>query len=77
MQETILTILEELTGTDEVKNNLKLELFEEGLLDSLGMVQLLVELEGQMGVSIPVSEVVREEWGTPEKIIQQVERFAS
>lgn len=76
MQDQLLSILEDLTGTDEVKKNLNLDLFEEGLLDSLGMVQLLVEIEGQLGISVPVSEVVREEWDTPEKIIKKVEAFA-
>lgn len=76
MKEEILVILEDLTGTDEVRNDLELDLFEEGLLDSLGMVQLLVELEGQLGVSVPVSEVQREEWNTPNKIIKQVETLA-
>lgn len=72
MEETILTILEDLTGTDEVKNNLDIELFDEGLLDSMGTVQLLVELDGQLGVNIPVSEFERDEWSTPNKIIAKV-----
>ena len=66
MEEKILAILEEVTGTDEVSNNLDLDLFSEGLLDSLGSVQLLVELEGQLG---------RDAWATPRKIIQQVPLF--
>ncbi|EOT40351.1 D-alanine--poly(phosphoribitol) ligase subunit DltC [Enterococcus columbae] len=72
MQETILTILEDLTGTDEVRNNLDLELFDEGLLDSMGTVQLLVELSGQLGAEVPVSDFEREEWSTPNKIIAKV-----
>ncbi|WP_106396196.1 D-alanine--poly(phosphoribitol) ligase subunit DltC [Enterococcus timonensis] len=76
IQETVLNILADLTGTDEVKENLDLALFDEGLLDSLGMVQLLVEIEGQLSVSVPVSEVERESWGTPKKIISQVEALS-
>lgn len=71
-QETILDILEDLTGTDEVKDNLAVDLFEEGLLDSLGTVQLLVEIEGQLGVTVPVSEFERDEWATPQKIVDKV-----
>ncbi|MBP1044360.1 D-alanine--poly(phosphoribitol) ligase subunit DltC [Vagococcus sp. BWB3-3] len=71
-QETILTILEELTGSEEVKDNLNVDLFEEGLLDSLGTVQLLVEIEGQLGVTVPVSEFERDEWATPQKIVDKV-----
>ncbi|MDF0479611.1 D-alanine--poly(phosphoribitol) ligase subunit DltC [Vagococcus sp. PNs007] len=72
LQETVLDILEELTGTEEVKDNLELDLFEEGLLDSLGTVQLLVEIEGQCGVTIPVADFERDEWATPQKIINKV-----
>lgn len=76
-KETVLDILSELTGMPEVTTNLDLDLFAEGLLDSLGMVQLLVELEGQLGISVPVSEVEREEWNTPQKILQQVALFSA
>lgn len=72
MEETILDILEEITGTDEVKENPEVNLFDEGLMDSLATVQLLVEIEGQLGVQVPVSEFDREQWNTPNKIIAQV-----
>lgn len=71
-EELVLDILEEITGTDEVKENKEVDLFDEGLMDSLATVQLLVEIEGQLGVQVPVSEFDREEWNTPNKVIQQV-----
>lgn len=73
IQETVLNILEDITGTDEVVNNQDIQLFEEGLLDSLATVQLLVEIEGQLGIQVPVSDFDREVCGTPKQIIQQVE----
>ncbi|MFR8961593.1 MAG: D-alanine--poly(phosphoribitol) ligase subunit DltC, partial [Enterococcus faecalis] len=63
IQETVLNILEDITGTDEVVNNQDIQLFEEGLLDSLATVQLLVEIEGQLGIQVPVSDFDREVWG--------------
>ena len=69
IQETVLNILEDITGTDEVVNNQDIQLFEEGLLDSLATVQLLVEIEGQLGIPVPVSDFDREVWGTPKPII--------
>ena len=59
IQETVLNILEDITGTDEVVNNQDIQLFEEGLLDSLATVQLLVEIEGQLGIQVPVSDFDR------------------
>ena len=75
MEEQILSILEEITGTDEVKENRDIDLFGEGLFDSLASVQLLVELEGQLDVQVPVSEFDRDNWGTPNKIIAQVQEL--
>lgn len=72
IEETVLAILEEITGTDEVKENREVDLFEEGLMDSLATVQLLVEIEGQLGVQVPVSEFDRNQWNTPNKVIEQV-----
>ncbi|MGY3765877.1 D-alanine--poly(phosphoribitol) ligase subunit DltC [Vagococcus vulneris] len=70
-KETILSILEDLTGED-LSNQLDLDLYDEGILDSMGTVQMLVEIDGQLGVTVPVSEYEREEWGTPQQIIDKV-----
>lgn len=72
-KDTVLDILEEITGTDEVREDLFADLFEEGLMDSLATVQLLVELQGQLDIQVPVSEFDRTKWNTPEKIIKNVE----
>ena len=53
-----------------------MNLFEEDLLDSLSFVELLVELEDNLGVVISPSEVTREVMDTPEKIIALVEAKA-
>lgn len=71
----LLDILEDLTGSDEARENMDVALFDEGLLDSLGTVQLLIEIEGTMGISVPVSEFDRTEWATPNLILQQLENM--
>lgn len=48
-------------------------LFETGLLDSMGTVQLLLQLQTELGIMAPVSEFERSEWDTPNKIIAKVE----
>ena len=73
MKDTVLGILEDLTGSDEVSKDLDVNLFETGLLDSMATVQLLLELQAQCGIDVPVSEVERSEWDTPNKIIAKVE----
>lgn len=69
----VLGILEDLTGSDEVSKDLDVNLFETGLLDSMATVQLLLELQAQCGIDVPVSEFERSEWDTPNKIIAKVE----
>lgn len=62
MEDTLFSILEDITGTEEVRENPEVDLFEEGLMDSLATVQLLVEIEGQLDVQVPVSEFDRAQW---------------
>ena len=73
MKDQILDILADITGSDEVKKDLDVNIFETGLLDSMGTVQLLLEFQNQLGVDVPVSEIDRSEWDTPNKIIAKVE----
>ncbi|MBC1424488.1 D-alanine--poly(phosphoribitol) ligase subunit DltC [Listeria seeligeri] len=72
-RENVLEILEEITETEEVKQNPNIKLFDEGLLDSMATVQLLIEIEEKLEITVPVSEFDREEWATPEMIITQLE----
>ncbi|WP_367297897.1 D-alanine--poly(phosphoribitol) ligase subunit DltC [Loigolactobacillus coryniformis] len=75
IQTTVLTILTDLTGTDFTQN-LDVDLFADGLLDSMGTVQLLLELQDQLAIAVPVSEFERTQWNTPNKIIAQVEELS-
>ena len=54
-------------GADAGEITPETELFEEGLLDSFGLVELLVRLE-QFGKTLDVAELTREEISTPAKI---------
>ncbi|MBV8716447.1 MAG: D-alanine--poly(phosphoribitol) ligase subunit DltC [Chloroflexi bacterium] len=71
--EHVLAALERITRTEEVRRNLDLELFELDLLDSLGVVELLVLLADRLGVEVSPAEFDREEWATPRKILAFVE----
>ena len=73
MKDTVLDILVDLTGSEEVKQDLDINLFDNGLLDSMGTVQMLLELDNQCDIQVPVSEFERSEWDTPNKIIAKVE----
>ena len=72
MKEKILDILVELCEDDEVRNNLDMDLFEEGLLDSLAFAELLFEVEESFGVIIAPSEIERSDINTANKIISLI-----
>lgn len=71
-KEAVLDILNELTGED-LSGQMDDNLFDTGLLDSMATVQLLLELQEKTGITAPVSEFNRDEWSTPNKIIEKVE----
>ncbi|MBZ4654445.1 MAG: D-alanine--poly(phosphoribitol) ligase subunit 2 [Bacillota bacterium] len=73
MREKILDILCQVCGSEEIRENPDVELYETGLLDSFGTVQLLVAIEEELHMAIPISEIDREMWATPHKIIKFIE----
>ncbi|GEP23959.1 MAG: D-alanine--poly(phosphoribitol) ligase subunit DltC [Lentilactobacillus diolivorans] len=72
VKETVLSILKDLTGED-FSTKLDENLYDSALLDSMGTVQLLLDLQDKLGVEAPISEFNRSEWDTPAKIIAKVE----
>ncbi|AFM42272.1 D-alanine--poly(phosphoribitol) ligase, subunit 2 [Desulfosporosinus acidiphilus SJ4] len=70
---TILSALSEICGTDKVMSSPDLDLFVTGLLDSFGLVELMLAIHEQLDMEIAPTEVDREMWSTPNKIIQYLE----
>ena len=66
-------MLVEISGTEEVRKNPDLALFDTQVLDSMRIVELIVMLDEQCGVSISPAEFDRESWATPAKFVQDVE----
>jgi D-alanine--poly(phosphoribitol) ligase subunit 2 len=69
VSEIILNELEKVTGTDQVSRDLNLDLFGEKVLDSFGTVELIVALSQAFDIEIPPSQIDRDLWATPQKII--------
>ncbi len=70
IDETVLKELEKITGTDEVRKNLDLDLFGEKVLDSLGTVELILALSEDLSIEVTPGQIDRELWATPRKIIE-------
>ncbi len=69
----VLNILEQVTGTDQVRRNPDLALFDLDILDSLGTVELIVALSEKFGVEISPAEIERQQWASPRKIVAYME----
>jgi D-alanine--poly(phosphoribitol) ligase subunit 2 len=69
----VLDELAKITETEDVRQNLDLALFDEGILDSLGMVELIVALGEIFNLDISPAQVDRKMWVTPRKIIADIE----
>ena len=70
----ILDVLANVTQTDEVRTQPDLALYDLQVLDSMMTVQLIVELEQQIGVAVAIAEFDREAWATPRKLVEDVQR---
>ena len=73
IREQILEMLEEICADEVVKEDLDINLKEEGLMDSLAFVEMLVRIEENFGLSIAPTEVTYAEIDTPNKVISYIE----
>ena len=69
IKEQVLEMLEEICEDEVVREDLDINMKEEGLMDSLAFVEMLVKIEEIFGLSIAPTEVTYEEIDTPNKVI--------
>ena len=67
----VIEIIDELFMED-VSDMMDEDLFDAGVLDSMGTVELIVELENRFDIRVPVSEFGRDDWNTATKIVEGV-----
>ncbi|MGP1512917.1 D-alanine--poly(phosphoribitol) ligase subunit DltC [Gemella taiwanensis] len=73
IKEQVLDMLEEICEDEVVREDLDINMKEEGLMDSLAFVEMLVKIEEIFGLSIAPTEVTYEEIDTPNKVIAYIE----
>lgn len=69
MRDKVIKILEDVCETDEIRDNPDVDLFEAGLLDSLGTVSLLLEIESVFGLVLEPTDVDRSEISSVNSIV--------
>ena len=67
----VIEIIEE-PFMEDVSDMMDEDLFDAGVLDSMGTVELIVELENRFDIRVPVSEFGRDDWNTANKIVEGV-----
>ena len=73
IKEQVLAMLEEICEDDVVREDLDINMKEEGLMDSLAFVEMLVRIEEIFGLSVAPTEVTYEEIDTPNTVITYIE----
>lgn len=71
IQATVIELIDNLFMED-ISDMMDEDLFDAGVLDSMGTVELVIELESKFNIKIPVSDMGRDDWNTGNKIVQGV-----
>lgn len=69
MEDKILDLLAKITEVEEIKEDRNLNLFDDGILDSLSLIELLLALEEEFGLKLEPTEIDREDIETPNKLL--------
>jgi D-alanine--poly(phosphoribitol) ligase subunit 2 len=68
MKEKVLEIFIEVIGNDEIAEDLDLNLFDAGLLDSLAIIEVLLKIEEKLGIKLQPTDLEREDMSTVNKL---------
>ena len=71
MEEFIINKIEEITFTKVSHENL---LWTDKILDSITIIELVVELENEFGIKIPMGDVILENFEKIQYIVNYIER---
>lgn len=73
MQEKIATLLKTVNGK-ELVTDFDMDLFENDMLDSLGIAQLIAEIESNFDLEIDPEDIVPENFSTLNEIVNLIRK---
>lgn len=73
LQEKVIEIFEEVLGTDEIAEDLDLDMFENELLDSLAIIEVLLGIEEKLGLSLQPTNLERKDMATVNNLVAFLE----
>lgn len=69
MEEKVLDMLIEITGSDDIAEEKDTDLFEAGLLDSLGIIEVLLKIEEIFGLKLQPTDLERKDMATVNNLV--------
>lgn len=72
MEEEIIEIIENLTGYNDLRKNINIDLLENEILDSLAFIELIATLEEKFNIEIQPTQIDPNTWRSIEKIAKLV-----
>ena len=69
IQEKVIEIFEEVLGTDEIAEDLDMDMFENELLDSLAIIEVLLGIEEKLGISLQPTDLERTDMATVNNLV--------
>jgi len=70
MEEKVLNILIEVTGNDDISEEKDADLFEAGLLDSLGIIEVLLKIEEVFGLRLQPTDLEKKDMATVNNLVE-------
>ena len=71
--ERVIHVLTAVSQTDAVRREPQLRLYELGVIDSLGTVELILALSEEFEIDLSPAEIDRDLWATPANIVAFME----
>lgn len=75
MKEKVIEIIENVTGYDNLKENLDIDLLDNNIIDSLAFIELISTLEDEFNIEIQPTQVDPNIWRSVDKISKLVEQL--
>lgn len=69
IRESVIEIFEEVLGSDEIRDNQDLDMFENEILDSLAIIEVLLGIEDKLNLSLQPTDLERKDMATVNNLV--------
>ena len=69
IRESVIEIFEEVLGSDEIRDNQDLDMFENEMLDSLAIIEVLLGIEDKLDLSLQPTDLGRKDMATVNNLV--------